>query len=401
MNFFSETMEILNQPNNHLIISIVFMALVGITVLLRIVAHVHFRASLLAFQIESRKEIKNRAEIKNIKNGLLQKVCAEYIRVAERAVTAVPTKDLTDRAIAGMSLLGWKYENIIPFVESMETGLLWVGIILAIVFTEYAFVYGAFAVVAFLITHIFAAFFNARSARTQLSTEIMLYVEREIGRFFAADSSGAILRLKNDLTDAINNQSKIYKDTMDNIAKTMSTTMNEVSATMIAAAKSIGPIVATAMDEKLINMNATLSATLDKWEDSLQEATDVHTKINDSAERLSTSSALLATHLQGHSNALSDHLLALVKAVDATKEGLDNLALQQQALTKQASYIEANQHTLDTTLHSYEESLQKLTQSIGDGLGTFIDIHAQSSAQAVNDALKSNIDRIIQLSTQK
>ena len=406
--FFENMFAALNHHDNHIIIMMVYLAFVLVTIILRIVAHLHFRASLLAFQIEARKEIKNRGEIVNIKNGLLRKSAAEYIRVAERAVTNVPTKQLTDRAISGMSLLGWKYENIIPFVESLDTGLLWVGIILAVMFGEYAAVYGILAVLAFLLIRIIAAFFNARAAREQLSDELMLFLEREIGRFFAADSGGAILRLKNDLTEAINIQSRTYKETMENISKTMTGAMQEVAQTMISAANSIGPIVAKAMAEKLVNMNDSLSATLADWEKALTNAAKTHVALNESAERLAHSSTkmqsaseLLSTHMQGHSNALSDQLLALIKAVDATKDGLDNLATQQQVLTKQAQYIETNQHTLENSLHAYEESLQKLTQSIGDGLGTFMNLHAQSSAQAVNDALKSNIDRIIQLSQKQ
>jgi len=395
----------LNHQENHLIFMAVYLALVLLTIILRIISHLHFRTALIAFQLEARKNLTDRKEIASLKNGLLRKAAAEYIRVAERAVTSVPTKQLVDRTISNMSLLGWRYENILPFVESIDTGLLWVGIVLAVIFPENAFMYGTLAVAAFLIIRIFTAFFNARGAKAQLSDELTLYIEREIGRFFASDSGGAIIRLKNELTEAINKQSQTYKETMESISHSMTAALTTVAKSMANTAESIGPIVATAMDEKLVNMNDSLQSTLSDWKNALTDTAKTHNALNEAAERLAHSSnriqsaaELLATHMKGHSNTLSDQIIALVSAVDATKEGLDNLATQQQSLAKQAQYIEINQHTLENSLVAYEASLQNLTQSLGDGLGAFINIHAQSAAQSVNDALKSNLDRIINLS---
>lgn len=406
--FFQEIYFILNQQHSHSVIMLVYLVLVLVAIGLRVMAHLHFRGLLLAFQLDARKEIKNRGEVSNLKFGLLRKVTAEYIRIADKAVTTVPTKELVNRAVGGISLVGWKYENIIPFVESLDNGLLLVGLVLAFIFNSQAFVYGSLAIVAFLITRISAAFFNARGAKEQLADELLLFIEREVGQFFASDSGGAVLRLKNDLTEAINNQAKTYKETMALISNNMTNAMDNVATTMINAANAIGPIVAKAMDEKLINMNTTLSHTLDDWEHALQESSKSHMALNDSTERLAHSSSriqsaseLLATHMQGHSNALSEQLLTLVSAITATKEGLDTLATQQASLTKQAQYIEMNQHTLENSLASYEASLQNLTQSLGDGLGAFINLHAQTSAKAVNDALKNNIDRILNMQNPK
>jgi len=184
----------------------------------------------------------------------------------------------------------------------------------------------------------------------------------------------------------------------------MATALDKVSDSMTEATNSIGPSVAAAMDEKLINMNDTLTDTLKNWEKALAEATSLHTSMNQSSERLShaseklqSSSELLSTHMQGHSNALSNQLVTLVNAIDGIKESVNHFSTQQEALTEQAKYIERNQQTLDTTLQTYEDSLRGLTQSLGDGLGTFINLHAQTSAQAINDTVKANIEKIMNI----
>ena len=403
-SFFEDIFLTLNRQDNLIIIMVVYLSLVALALILRVISHLHFRASLTAFHWDTRKEIKEKGDIAKLKNGLLRKVAAEYIRTADRAVTAVPTKQIVELAVSKKSLLGWRYESILPFVQALETGLLVVGLILTIAFNEHAFVYGSLAAGAFVLTRLCAAFFNANNAKTQLIDELHLYVEREIGRFFASDTGGAILRLKNDLTETLGKQAVTYKETMENIGHIMASALSKVSESMTEATTSIGPAVAAAMDDKLINMNDTLTDTLNNWEKAIGEATTLQTSMNESSEKLSlagakiqSSSELLATHMQGHSNALSGQLVTLVSAIEAIKESVNQFAIQQEALTQQAKYLERNQQTLDTSLHAYEESLKNLTSSIGDGLGAFINLHAQTSAQTINDALKGNLDKMINI----
>ena len=417
-NFANELFIILNHQDNHVVIMVVFLGIAALTVLLRVIAHIHFRGALIAFRRDARKEIAAKGDLKKLKNPLLSKVIDEYRRVADKAVTSVPARELVNRQISGMSFIGWRYDGMLPFVTEMERALLWIGLILAVVFTEHAFVYGILAVVVFLFMRIASAFFDFNGAREQLRDEIQIYVEREVGRFYASDTGGAVLRLKNDLTDAIETMvanlenimtemSTTLSETTASIGTTMSQTTTSIGETMTEATKNVGPALAAAMDEKLINMNANLSHTLESWENALSEGVRLQSALNDTSDKLSqsslklqSSSELLSKHLQGHSNALSEQLVALVGAVDSVKEGVSLLSTQQETLTQQSSYIERNQKILEEALASYEASLQGLTQSLGDGLGTFINLHAQSSAQLVNDALKTNLDKFAMLAAQ-
>ena len=402
--FFENIFSILNRHDNHVVIVAVFFALVGALSVLRVISHLHFRGALLAFRMDARKDIKNRGDIKNLKNALLRKAVAEYIRTGERAVTRIQTNEIVEQTVGGMSLVGWKYDAVLPFVEGLEVGLLFIGIILAFVFNEYAAVYGLLAVGSFLFVRLLSAFFNARGARGQLCREMTLFIDREIGRFFAADSGGAILRLKNDLTEALDRQAAAYSKTMENISATMQATLKEISSGMIAAANSIGPIVATAMDEKLVNMSSALTEGITLWEKAIGDAGDVQKAMNESAEsishassRLKSSTELMTTHMQGHSNALSEQLIAFIGSVDSIKEGLAALATSQDNLTKQANYIEKNQASLDTAIASYEASIHNLTETLGNALGAYLSIHAQNASETISQTLKANIDRIVHL----
>ncbi|MCL2361882.1 MAG: hypothetical protein FWC73_08740 [Defluviitaleaceae bacterium] len=418
-NFFSNLFNNLNHEDSQIAVMIIFFVVAAVTVLLRIIAHIHFRAALLSFRSDAKKPIEKIEDVRKIKSSsLLIKIITEYKKVADKAVTHVPVAQLVNRQIASMSFIGWRYDGMLPFVVELERAILWIGLILAVVFTEYAFVYGVLAVVLFLLLRGAAAFFNFNGAREQLAEEILIYIEREIGQFFASDTGGAVLRLKNDMIDAIGSMSISLEGIMSNIANSlaetttaMSTTMAQtttaIGITMTEATASIGPALAAAMDEKLINMNANLATTLESWEASLSKAVTLQSAMNDTSDRLGqsslklqSSSELLSKHLQGHSNALSEQLVALISAIEAVKDGVGLLSTQQETLLQQSGYIERNQQTLEAALTAYESSLQGLTQSLGDGLGAFINLHAQSSAQAVNDALKGNIEKIALLASK-
>jgi len=405
-SFFENIYEILGSHahNNHVIIVAVYLCFAAGLILLRIISHLHFRGVLLAFQHTAEKEIKSKADVASIKHHILKKAMAEYIRVAERSVSAVPTTHIVERAVSGMGFLGWKYTGLLPFIETMEFGLLGSGFILAVVFGEVATVYGLLAIIVFVSCRAAAAFFNVREIRSQLSDEMVLFIEREIGRFFSADTGGALLRLKKDLTEAIDRQAAAYKTTMETISAKMSDTFKEVSHSMVGAANSIGPIVAKAMDKKLINMNESLTKILQDWETALKKSAEIQAAINGGAERLSqasdkiyTASDLLASQMKGHSNALSEQLITLVSAIDEMKTELKLLQSSQKSMAKQSEFIERNQKALEVSLNAYESSLQNLTQSIGDGLGAFINLHAQTGAQTINDAMRTNIETIMNL----
>ena len=415
-NFFSNLFTNLSQEGSQVVIMIVFFSVAALTVLLRVIAHIHFRGALLAFRSDAKKPIEKLDDVRKLKkSSLLVTIITEYKRVADKAVTNVPVAQLVNRQVSAMSFIGWRYDGMLPFVVELERAILWVGLILAVVFTEYAFVYGVLAVVLFLLVRAAAAFFNFYGAREQLAEEILIYVEREIGRFFASDTGGAVLRLKNDLVDAISGMTISMEEIMGNMSESlatttaaMSTTMAETTAsigqTMTEATAAVGPALAAAMDEKMINMNTNLAHTLESWEKTLTQAVSLQTAMNDTSDRLGQSSLrlqssaeLLSKHMQGHSNALSEQLLALVSAIEAIKDGVGTLSTQQEALVQQSEYIERNQKALEAAITAYETSLHGLTQSLGDGLGAFINLHAQSSAQVINEALKANMDKLIML----
>jgi hypothetical protein len=300
-----------------------------------------------------------------------------------------------------MHFAGWRYGGLCAFVEGFEAGLLWVGVLLAVVFSDFAFVYGVAAAGVFLVLRLCASLFDFRAKRALLCDEIYIFIEREVGRFYASDAGGAVLRLKNDLTEALNKQTETLTAALKHLTAALGDNATALNNAILDTTKDINKKIAESIDEKLVRMTDDFAAASAAWQKALTEATTVQTAMNQSAAfvdkaggKLLSAAELLASHLQGHSNALSEQLVTLVRAVESVKDA-------QVSLTQQGEYIEVNQKTLDTSLRAYEAALQSLTQSLGESLGAFVNVHAQTSAQTVNDALRGNIEKIMQLASQK
>jgi chromosome segregation ATPase len=253
--------------------------------------------------------------------------------------------------------------------------MLFMGLVLAVVFQEHVFLYGTLAVGGFLLTRLFTAFFNFRSAYSYLSNNLLIYIEREVGQFYSADTGGAVMRLKNELSDAIARQTAGLQEVIGRLSHTL----------------------ADAVDKKLTNMNDALTKSMDEWDKAIAAASSVQTEINDAAgrmkeavEQLSAASESLTREITGNNESVAGQLTVLTNATAS-------FAAEQEAFLSQAKLIERNQQILESTYQSYELTLQNLTQQLGDGLGAYLKMHAQSASQAVNDAMSANIEKIAQL----
>ncbi|MDR1664178.1 MAG: hypothetical protein LBR83_04555 [Clostridiales bacterium] len=376
--FFQTIFTALNDPAANIVVMAVYICLTVFVILLRIVTCSIYRSSLFAFKLEA-KDIRSRDDIKKMKNKALRRITADYIRIADKSVSRIPSSTLVDRQVDSLSLVGWRCVSVMPFVEALETGLLLCGVVLALSFGEYAFMYGVLSVGGFALIRLLAAFFDFRAARKLYADELLIYVEREVGHFYAADAGGAVLRLKDELSSAIAKQSAVLKESTDALAEN----------------------IADAFERKIEGMYTALRETIAQWDHSVEKSKKAQEALNASAEKMQSSGAnlqsasdLLSRHLQAHSDALTEHLSALVSAVEEVKASNEKNAEAQEILLKQVKFIEKNQQALDATVQAYETALQDLTESLSDGYGASLRLYAREAAATVNEALSANVERM-------
>ena len=396
---FTDIYNLLSRDYNQVLMLAVFTGAVLFVILLRIITHLHFKVRYTAFKFDA-KDLDKKDDVKKYKNSLLRRAAAEYKQILEKAVTKSSPEKVVQKILSKMSMLGIKYTGIMPFVEAMERSILWIGLIMAFIFNDSAFVFGGAAIIGFLLLRIFAGLFNFREAFEIFSIEMQIYLERELGRFFATDAGGAVLRLKNELVESISTQTKIFEKNIKHMTDVFAQSNENISNTI----KNIGPSIANVIDEKLINMNESLTEVIKLWESAVSKSERLQTltndsadKINKSADKLTNAGEFLAKYLQGHTDAMSNQLIGLLNAIEILKEAITNNNQGQESLKEIINYIEKNQKMLEKSVTQYEDAIKHLTSAIGDGLGVYINLHAQQAAQTINDTMKSVSERITHL----
>jgi hypothetical protein len=122
---------------------------------------------------------------------------------------------------------------------------------------------------------------------------------------------------------------------------------------------------------------------LEEWAKTISEAGRIQGQMIEAAVKMKEAAGELAKPMREHGKVLA------------------GLAAEQNQLVKHAELVEQNQKALETAYQSYESSLKNLVQTLGDGLGAYLQMHGQTAAQAVNDTLTANIEKIINLSQSK
>jgi hypothetical protein len=269
------------------------------------------------------RSLKTRDDINNIKCKLLKRIAFDYVETAKKNPSEVPLQAMVNKHIDTLCLLGWRYAGIGRLVEKLESGLIFIGLVLALVFPHYVIVFGIVAVVGFVVLKINASFFDYEAARQILTNESLIFIKREIGQFFAGHTAAAIVRFTDELEKTLIKQSEMFT----------------------AAIK--------LMNDNMVTTFADLS------------------QLSNLAE-----------------------LSNLKKAVNTVAESNDRYAAHHQEYMEQSQIIKQSQAALEMGLASYESTLKNLVATMGDGLGTYIQLHSKSSADAISAGIGQQINRI-------
>jgi len=397
---FNELYLFLNTPQNSFNIFIGFTVLALSAAVLRIIVAAGYGAQLALFQLAA-KEIKSISETKDTRSPLLNRIIKDYIRTGDKGVVPKSAQAVVERHINRLNVLGWGYGGMSAFVLSIESSIVFLGLILAFVFEEFRYVFAISAVAAFVAHRIIAALFDFASARERLSLETAEYVDREIGQFYSGDSASLILRLKNELSASMTRQSETLSDGIKKMGENMSAAMQ---LSLREMSRSIDSTMIRVSD-----FGGELSAPLDKWKKAVGEAAAAQDKFgfgiksfdkisDDLRESAKTLSAALAGHseaMRAQGEAMRGEMAALTEIAAALKGSSGPLLTQGDGIAGQLKYIERNQETLEHSLQRFELIMEDMTRKLGDGFGSMIDYHVQSSYGTLNTALADNIKQIV------
>ena len=317
--YFEEIFIILQHQHNNIIIMAVYIALHLLVIGLGLLVFLAYRGHniWLAVDLHPSKALKSTADITGIRSHLLRRVAADYISAAEKNAPRVPLDAIVNKHVLDLSLAGWRYDGIALWINKLDNGLIFLGIILALVFPQYSAVYGILAVTGFILLKLSAAFFNFEAARQVLTADIHLYIEREVGRFFAGHVAGAVSRFKEEMAEAIDRQSVLLRSAVEKLSTDLAPSLNKLQC-------------------------------------------------------------------------LED----LPSAMEKMQESNSHYALQHESFMSQSEMIKETQKALETSLQAYETTLQNLVQSMGKGMGAFIQMHGQNAANSLSAAMEAHIAQL-------
>ena len=320
-SFFEEIFLILQAQHNNIIVMAVFMALHVLAAVLRAVVFMNYRGQnlWLARELHPARALKTLEDTGDIRNPLLRRIVADYIAAAEKNAPRVPLDAIVNKHVLALSLAGWRYSDISRWIEKLDNSLIFLGLVLALIFPDYVIVYGLLAVSGFMLLKLAAAFLDYDTARQLLTDDIHLYVEREVGQFFAGHTAGAILQFKEEMAEAMDRQSVLLRGAVE-----------KLSADLIPALNNL------------------------------------------------------------------ECLADLPKALENMQQSNNRYAIHHEAFMAQAAVIKDIQTALESSLASYETTLQGLIQDMGNGLGTFIQMHGQAVSAGMTEAMQAHIARAIE-----
>ncbi|MCL1986782.1 MAG: hypothetical protein FWG64_02285 [Firmicutes bacterium] len=117
--------------------------------------------------------------------------------------------------------------------------------------------------------------------------------------------------------------------------------------------------------------------------ESINKQSDV---LTDAISKLAEDITPIIEHLKPLAN--------LPKALDDMQQSNDRYALHHEGFLAQSQIIKDSQAALEKSLATYETTLQSIYKSMGDSLGTFIELYGQNAATSLNDALQAHVTKI-------
>ncbi len=336
-DYFKFLFEYLNTPDNAVVIAIVFAAINVFALLIRIILVIGYQSQYAIFKVKS-KEIKAITDVKDSNFGVFNKVIKDYIKNSKKG-SYFDTEKLIKKHLLQLSFCGWSYEGMGRFIHKFEVTSLFTGILLSLVFTNYAFTFGVLAVSAFILIKFLSVILDFETLTQRLTQELTEYINREIGQFYSNEFIPVINRFKSEFVAAINRQSVSLSETTQSLS---------------------------------------------------------HELTNLLGSKIKETNLKLEEHISG----LSDTVKKLLKTTEDLKAIMEPFSLASDTMKGQLSYIKENQSVLRDSLQSYEVALHEVTKEVGSGLGRIMEFQVKEAYGKLNDDLKSNIDRTTSLNTE-
>lgn len=384
-------MLMLSDLNDITKYSIIFLTVVTLFVLaLRIILSVAYQSQLIAVKLSKKDKY----------TKLLKKIIHSYKEAAEKGIANINTKQIVNKYIIQLSLIGWSFESIDKLIHKIETQAPLIGIATLFITETDKLWCGATTAIIILLYWILGSIFDYESVKDKLIITLIDYVDNQEGIFYVKDLGSIIISFKNELQSTILNTDKIlsneihkmsitlndnFKYSMDNISKTLESSM-----------------------QSLVDYSNVLKEPMNDWKNNIELASKIQESLNINTtalkdiisdftslynqfdKQLENQNVLLTNLMEQIKNEIQQ----LCNIVNNSDENIKVNSLNNEAVQKQLKYIETNQELLNVTLQKYETSLEQFTSAISESIGNIIDLHSQNAAENIDSAIDKFVNKV-------
>ncbi len=321
--------NLLNMPENQAIVAWVFAGLAVFALLLRGVVYTGYQSQLVLFRLNA-KDAPGRSVLKDTKCPLLNRVVQEYAQTATKIGGRLPAGDVVARHVRKLHVAWFSLEGMGRFTESLAQGLLFMGLLFALVFTAYTQFYAVITASFFVLDKLLAVPFDFHLAKTKLQDEMTAFVDREVGRLYTGDMHTAVTRLTETLSAAMTAQTGAMTASIaklgQDITGTLQLSMQEI-AKSVQTRDEHHEAVAKQLEYMAKNQQL-LEESLTRYEESL---TQVAQKLGDGL------GTMVDFHMQNSFKSVNEQLRQNIAAISGSNQDvLQKLSGLFEALTAQS-----------------------------------------------------------------
>lgn len=350
-SLFEDIFITLQAQHNNVALMAFYLIIHGLVITLRVVVFLAYRGHniLITMDMSPTKALNILSDTERLRSPLLRRIVNDYIAAAEKNAPRVPLDAIIDKHVLDLSFMGVRYAGISQWTEKLDGGLIFLGIILALIFPQYGVIYGIIAVVGFVLLKLVASLFDYNVATKLLSADINIYVEREVGQFYAGHTAGAVLKFKEEVAEAIDRQSVLLRGAVEKLSSDLIPALSHLGV-LVELPKAMEYMRQSneryavhheaflAQAQIIKDIQAALEVSLSSYEATLQNL-------------VQTMGNSMGTFIQYHGQSATDSLNAAIndhinRVAAANQETVSTIQALMGQLTTQSQHISTNLRAL-------------------------------------------------------
>ena len=232
LTYFSQFVDFLSNAELSLPVLAAYIIAHVLVIFTRIYLCLAYKYSnaRINYELAPARKLSSVGQISKIKYAPLRQAALEYSSISEINPVNAPVREIINKHLNYINFMGFKLSGAANFTERLEKYLLFLGIALALVFSDSAMTFAFLATAGFLALSLCAIFFDYNSIKENARTGALKYLEREVAKFYSGYITNAIKLFDLELKKNLAEQNAALTGTLSLLASSMDSRLESLSA---------------------------------------------------------------------------------------------------------------------------------------------------------------------------